>query len=238
MLSTLIFDSDQNEQKLIKKMVSDTVAIQSDESCNFDICVSEMDLKEQTVSHEMLDIACMDIMTDKGIGPSEEVRKKYSDSEMMLIVSESISPRIYMKPSVRASSVIFRPLAVDEASETISEVVQASLIKKQTLNDSNCLVIQTKEDILHLPFAGIDYIEARMKKLYIRADKEEFACNDTLDCMQEELPDQFIRCHRGYIVNKNRIKHIDLANNVITLINGLQVPMSRSYKSAVKEYIR
>ncbi|MCB0376480.1 MAG: LytTR family transcriptional regulator, partial [Sinomicrobium sp.] len=49
-----------------------------------------------------------------------------------------------------------------------------------------------------------------------------------LSRLKEELPPNFIQCHRSYIVNANFIKQIN--TNSIILINKERIPLSRGYK--------
>ena len=66
----------------------------------------------------------------------------------------------------------------------------------------------------------------------------EYVCSicgfSTQDNLSEKLPEQFVRCHRGFIVNKHKIKKVALSQNLIFLTDGYDVPLSRSYKSVVK----
>ena len=58
---------------------------------------------------------------------------------------------------------------------------------------------------------------------------------DTLDNLEQKLDSDFVRCHRSFIIAKSRIKKVMLSKNLILLDNGYEIPLSRSYKSAIKE---
>ena len=69
----------------------------------------------------------------------------------------------------------------------------------------------------------------------MRLKKRELAFYETIEHLAERLPEQFVRCHRSFIVSKKRIRKVMLSKNLIELEQGMEVPLSRSYKSAFKE---
>lgn len=64
---------------------------------------------------------------------------------------------------------------------------------------------------------------------------KEYSYYDTLDNLENKLGSEFIRCHRSYIVSRYYIKKIQLSQNLIVLNDDSLIPISRSYKSRVKE---
>jgi DNA-binding LytR/AlgR family response regulator len=64
--------------------------------------------------------------------------------------------------------------------------------------------------------------------------KEAYGFYGTIDKLVDNLPSNFIRCHRGFIVNKYKIEKVILSQNIIYLEDGFDVPLSRSYKSLFK----
>lgn len=63
--------------------------------------------------------------------------------------------------------------------------------------------------------------------IYLSNGKNHFV-RGKLSKITEELPPNFIRCHRSYIVNSNFIKQIN--GTAITLIDKTKIPLSRTYK--------
>jgi two-component system LytT family response regulator len=82
----------------------------------------------------------------------------------------------------------------------------------------------------------IIYIESIHKKIKVTMDKEQIEVNNyTLYRVLNELPeDDFIQCHKSFIINRNYIKKINLANNLIELssanVQVPKVPIGRKYK--------
>ena len=64
--------------------------------------------------------------------------------------------------------------------------------------------------------------------IYLSNGKNHFV-RGKLSKISQELPPNFIRCHRSYIVNSNFIKQTN--SNSLLLINNEEIPISRSYKN-------
>lgn len=67
-------------------------------------------------------------------------------------------------------------------------------------------------------------------RVYTSDGKNNFV-RGKLSKIQEELPPNFIRSHRSYIVNKNFIKKIN--NSHLILIDNTEIPISRSFKDNI-----
>lgn len=60
-------------------------------------------------------------------------------------------------------------------------------------------------------------------------DSKKHTVRGKLNRIKEELPPNFIQCHRSYIVNSNYIKQVNSTS--LTLITKGTIPLSRSYKN-------
>ena len=75
------------------------------------------------------------------------------------------------------------------------------------------------------------------KKVFLNTGDMEYPFYDTLDQLEERLTGRFLRCHRSYLVNRNKISKVYLSQNILTLEGGEEIPLSRSYKPAVKQFM-
>ena len=96
-------------------------------------------------------------------------------------------------------------------------------------------MVQGREGRWVLEYDRILYFESRDKRVFVNTADREIAFYDTLDHLQEKLPEQFLRCHRSFIVNRKRIQQIQLAKNRIILQGEYEIPVSRTCRKAVKE---
>ena len=84
----------------------------------------------------------------------------------------------------------------------------------------------------------ITHIESLQKKTWFYANNQSYHSNYTLKDLCFQLPENFIRIHRSYIVNIRYIYEIsrDLASNIqITLKDGILLPVSQTYVTEVRK---
>ena len=79
------------------------------------------------------------------------------------------------------------------------------------------------------------FFESRNKKVYVNTGFEEYSFYDTLDNIESRVGDGFVRCHRSFIIAKSRIKKVMLSQNTVILDTDCYIPLSRTYKSVLKE---
>ena len=99
---------------------------------------------------------------------------------------------------------------------------------------SACLIISSGSATYRVPFDQITYIEALDKKLSIYTQRQTITLRGTLGKLIEQLPAQFVRCHRSYVVNVNFVSQTDYADMMLTLFDGETLPISRSSRAELK----
>ncbi len=87
----------------------------------------------------------------------------------------------------------------------------------------------------------VDYIEARDDSVVIHAGPTEHIKPQRLAALADRLdPDQFIRVHRSFVVNIDRISRIELYakdSRIAILKDGVQIPVSRSGYARLRELL-
>lgn len=91
------------------------------------------------------------------------------------------------------------------------------------------------------PVADIDWIEAEGKHMKIHVGEEAFAIREAMTRLERQLdPRRFLRVSRSAIVNVDRIREIQPwfhGDHVVVLVNGDQVPTTRTYRSTVQRLL-
>ena len=75
----------------------------------------------------------------------------------------------------------------------------------------------------------IIYMEKSINRTNITTSKGVISCTKTLEKMQESLPKNFIRCHRSFIVNKDKIISIDRKKKQLYLENNMCCPINDKF---------
>ncbi len=88
------------------------------------------------------------------------------------------------------------------------------------------LVLQGAGEALRLKISQIQYVEAFAHSVTIVTDTEPLSLRIPISQLEQRLPEQFLRCHRSYLVN---LQHIaKLSKTQVTLDSGVSLPLSRS----------
>lgn len=102
-------------------------------------------------------------------------------------------------------------------------------------NGKLVVTIKTQDGWIPTPFTAVVYLEAKEKKTYVCAKGFSGSHKYSLQEFEFLLPkDDFIRCHRSFIVNVNHIKEISPDTHstfILSMDNGERVPVSQSYSS-------
>jgi len=143
----------------------------------------------------------------------------------------------YLTPDVRAASLLLYPYRDGQEKQVFREFLKNYLEGRQAASDQDFLIIENRGGRTAIPFRQIYYIEVRERKIFVRIENKEYCKYDSMEHMLSQLPDTFIRCHRSFAFNAQHLDTVRLSENAVYLDHGIMVPLSRSYKPAVKEYV-
>ncbi len=234
MVSMMVYDPRAEELELMKRLIRQAAAVLTEEKWQMEFFAAREQVASFLKDRPLLDLACYDVSYKGSIDDLERIRRDYQKLQLLIIADASMSPMEYIRPTILASSLLIRPISQEQAKEQLMELVEQ--FRDQTPNgQEESLVIETREDRTYVPLAQIYYFEAREKRIYVRLKKQELAFYETMEHLTERLPDYFVRCHRSFIVNRQRIRRVMLSKSLIELEQGIQLPLSRSYKPAFKE---
>lgn len=105
------------------------------------------------------------------------------------------------------------------------------------MKKENKLLCRNKDGIWTVDFSNIIYFEFTGKKITLHTEKMTVTFYDTMCHLQEILPDYFVRCHRGFIINMNQLLNISFGNHSLLVRTGAEIPISRGYKENLKKYL-
>lgn len=229
MLSFLLCSSDKSDLNSIEK-VSTEIAAYNDENLKF-VSFKKLEEAERVCDGIQVDLACLEIISDAHANSAEKFRKVHKETLIAVIADVSTMPVLYLKPSIMAASLLLRPFSFEEAKKVIKEL---SGVLKTNSSDEGFFEFKIRESVQRIPFRNILYFEARDKKIYIRTAYEEFSCYTTIEKLEETLPEFFCKCHRSFMINKERIKKMAFSENMIYMDDDSAVPLSRGYRNDAK----
>lgn len=98
------------------------------------------------------------------------------------------------------------------------------------------LIIKEKGLERAIAIEDIAYLEASSVYVIIYTKAESILYRTTLNLLEQQLPNNFLRVHRSFIINTNHIEISKYLNNntfSFMMTNGKKVTSSRSYKDKV-----
>ncbi|HZU32657.1 MAG TPA: LytTR family DNA-binding domain-containing protein [Candidatus Angelobacter sp.] len=85
-----------------------------------------------------------------------------------------------------------------------------------------------------VPLEEVEYFEAEGNYVQVHAGAGQYRVREKLSTFAARLPERdFVRIHRSFIVNRNRIQELRRSFSgkyLITLVSGKQVTLSRSHR--------
>ena len=102
-------------------------------------------------------------------------------------------------------------------------------------NENKVIVVKTVRETRKIKINDIFYIESDVRLVNIHLKNEVLVSYAKLSDMEERLKGRFLRTHKSYLVNLDKVK--SYKNNQLILENGKIIPISRNNASKVKNEI-
>lgn len=145
-----------------------------------------------------------------------------------------------------ALDYLVKPVSVDDLRQAIQKIESSSVpvwqqldaLKQQLRGEQiSKIAVSSQSGISFIDISDIIYAEAsgNYSKLLMR-DKKEIVLSRTLKDIQDVLEMRgFLRTHRQYIVNLNRVKHFNRVDSLLTMENDHVLPVARIQKDKLSE---
>lgn len=236
MVSVLAYSKTKRELDELVSLSRELIARISEDYWEIKQISDSRELWDHLREKPLVNLIIYDVCDKSSMEILMQIRRQYRQSRIMILTDTSISPMEYIRPDLQISSLLLRPWMKQQALNVLRDFFEEYLNSCENGKNSGDSIyrIETKEGTISIPYDQICFFEAREKKIYVCLGKEEYGFYSTIDKLEEILPDYFARCHRSFIVNTKKIRKIVLSQNIIYLNNGFDVPLSRSYKAAMK----
>ena len=113
------------------------------------------------------------------------------------------------------------------------KVIQDLLDEKEKMKKSFLEIISNRK-MTKIPYDDIVYIESLSDYIKVMTINDEVMSKEKISRLAERLPDTFLRIHRSFIINTDRIKE---RSSDDVLVDDVRLNIGRSYRKAVKELL-
>ena len=190
-------------------------------------------VKNNTVSAVFLDI---DLKSDiTGLDLAGKIREINNDA--YIVFTSAHMEYILVAYKYKTFDFIPKPITPERLEETILRIMDD--IKCSNSNSINNRFIRLSNKNTIINQNSINFIKRDGMKLVFYTDNRIYEAYTSFSKIERELPSNFVRCHKSYIANVNKIIDIDMSNNIL-IFNDKNAPkcfIGPKYKNKLMEVI-
>jgi len=121
----------------------------------------------------------------------------------------------------------------------MSQIIENRAVIQQLLEDKAkvkkaFLEITSNRKMAKIPYEDIVYIESLSDYIKVITVNNEVMSKEKISRLAERLPDAFVRIHRSFIINTERIKE---RSSDEVRVDDVRLNIGRSYRKKVKEFL-
>jgi DNA-binding LytR/AlgR family response regulator len=135
---------------------------------------------------------------------------------------------------------LVKPVSLDRFVKACGKALELFQLKKgssEEKKEAAYFFINVDYSLLKVVYADVIYIEGLKDyiKIHLKSSTKPIVSRMSLKALEDQLPSQFIRIHKSYIVSKDFITAVK-KNNLF--IGGLELPIGESYKDVVDKIVQ
>ncbi|MGL6198534.1 MAG: LytR/AlgR family response regulator transcription factor [Lachnospiraceae bacterium] len=239
MIPIYICDDDRQILKSLKSVINNTIFINGYdmeivEAAEDPECILEARKTKAKRSIYFLDI---DLKSDKynGFELAKEIRKLDTRGFIVFVTTHGELMQETFKYHIEAINYIIKD-SVDELKQQISESLSEInvLIGKEQQDYENYYTVKVADTVYQIPMKEILFFEtAAPHRLTLYSKYRSIEFRGDLSKIEQELKNDYLRVHQSFLVNKEAIKEVDKKLNILKLVDGSEIPISRRGKKVL-----
>lgn len=140
---------------------------------------------------------------------------------------------------VKAAGYLLKPISYDDFVMAVNSVADSlrTITRQESMMKNRFVYVKSEYKLVRVDFDDILYVEGVKDyvKFYFSDNRKPMMTLMNMKTVEDSLPHyQFMRVHRSFIVNMDKINMIDRGRIVI---GDVFIPVSESYKELVQKYV-
>lgn len=177
------------------------------------------------------DVVFMDIdwkQEKTGIDFAAELQKYSPNSQIVYVTAYTMEyvEDVFLTAS-NLSGFLMKPVKMKQLEKNLEKV------RRRLPDKEGKLLVKQRGTMIAIPFKEIIYIESQLHKVSIVLKEVSYQCNEQLSSIKKRLNDQFLECHKSYMVNMEYIQ--ELKNGEVLLNNGVTISVSKTKAGEAKK---
>ncbi|OQY09098.1 MAG: DNA-binding response regulator [Marinitoga sp. 4572_148] len=224
MIKVAIIDDEYYARETLKDLI--------EEMSTFEIigCYESVEDFLKSKSKKDTDVIFLDIEMPKMNGIKAS---KYLEKYKIVFVT-AYSEYAVEAFEVKALDYLTKPISEIRFIETINRIEEA--FKNTKLNK---IAVESDDEIIFLDFKDVYYFEYFEKKILVNTKSNEYILKHfkNLNKLGKELPPNFLRIHKSYIINLNYIDKLIKDLNSLQMKNDKIIPIGKTHMKDVKNML-
>ena len=185
-----------------------------------------------------LDLALMDICLGKDDGIELAAQMKEINPQLKIVFIsghvDAYMEGLFLK--VKPYGLLRKPLNSRICIRMLEKAAQEK--EQEDLSPEKTLALRViGGEIRKIPLEQVELFESSRRIVTVYFGGKEERCYEKLDHLEKHLPDHFLRCHKSFLVNMDRIRNFE--KHRLELESGRIVDVSRSrLKEAREKYFQ
>lgn len=218
-ITCIIVDDELSSQRVLQHFVAETEVLDLKATCN-----NAAEAFKYLQLHRTIDLLFLDINMPKQSGLDFYKTLKNPPQ----VIFTTAYPQYAVDGfEVNAADYLLKPIAYERFLIAINKV----LSNEHSLQNETDFMVLNENKALHKVFyRDIQFIEAFGDYVKVHTQEKTITTHSTFSKLIENLPNNFLRTHKSFSINLNRMNH--LSGNQIT-IDDHAVPIGQTYKQTV-----
>ncbi len=139
-----------------------------------------------------------------------------------------------------AVDYLLKPISFDRFLKAVNKVMNTTLPVKNASfyiekENNNFIHFRADRKTLKIPLDDILFVESLKDYIKVVTKSKPIVTKQSISSLEENLPANFIRIHRSYIVSVDKIESY---TNELVQIGKHELPISRSYRHEVEKILK
>ena len=207
-----IFIKDSLDGKIIFTSDNPSEILTSSKNNNIDVYILDIDLKSNM----------------SGLDLASEIRN-YNKNAYIIFTTAHLE-YIMLAYKVKTFDYLAKPITIEKLEETMLRLFDdVKFNSNKYINIGNSSNMVNENDVYCIKKQG-------MKLIYCTKEKS-YETYSSFNKIESCLPENFVRCHKSYIANINKISSINTSNNTIQFDDSSMCSIGPKYKSNLMEVL-
>ena len=217
-ISCIIIDDELSSQKVLQHFVYETEVLELKQTCN-----NSAEAFKYLQLHPKIDLLFLDINMPRQSGLDFYKSLQHPPA----VIFTTAYPQYAVEGfEVDATDYLLKPIAYERFLTAINKVLHTN----NTSSKNDFIILKENKALHKVMVADILFVEAYGDYVKVHLEDKFITTHSTLSRFVEQLPKYFIKTHKSFSINLNKMRA--LSGNQIT-VDSHNVPIGQTYKAQV-----